>query len=295
MMADLRTATARVITAIVIAGLVGGCSTARYGGAPEPSFDVNKDLERLAQQFEPGDSITEFYKTPNVALRNKFITGRITLMNIRYIQFVRQLTVERQLLDSAVAMLSLGLNLAGASVAASGTKTILAAVAAGVTGSKEVIDKNYFFEKTIPALVAQMNADRKKALIPLLEGMRGTPDEYSFAQAVTDLHNYYFAGTFTGAIQTIQADAGTKESKADLDISKLRKSRFFEDETTTQLRTWLFDADLKPREENAKKLREWMDNSQLKSLATEKFLDNPDLGDLRKKAISELKVPKPNP
>jgi len=291
----LKTAVAPVITAIVMASLSAGCSTAWYGGAPEPSFDVNKDLERLAQEFKPADSITDFYKNPNVDLRNKFITGRVTLMNIRYIQFVRKLTSERQLLDSAVAMLTIGLNLAGTTAGSAGTKTILAAIAAGVTGSKEVIDKNYFFEKTIPALVAQMNADRKKALIPLLEGMKGTLDDYSFAQAVTDLHSYYFAGTFTGAIQTIQADAGVKENKADLDISKLRKSRFFEDETTMQLRTWLFDADLKPREENAKKLREWMDNSQLKSLATEKFLDNPDLGDLRKKAISELKIPKTNP
>ena len=161
----LRAQTAKFIVAIVIASLAGGCSTVWYGGAPEPSFDVNKDLERLAQQFEPGDSIAEFYKTPSVALRNKFTTGRVTMMNIRYIQFVRQLTAERQSLDSAVAMLTLGLNLAGTSAASAGTKTILAAIAAGVTGSKEVIDKNYFFEKTIPALVAQMNADRKKALI----------------------------------------------------------------------------------------------------------------------------------
>ena len=68
------------------------------------------------------------------------------------------MTAERQLLDSAAGMLELGLNLAGTAVAAAGTKTILSAIAAGVTGSKEIVDKNYFFEKTIPALVGQMNA-----------------------------------------------------------------------------------------------------------------------------------------
>jgi hypothetical protein len=224
MMSYLRTAVAPVITAIVIASLAGGCSTAWYGGAPEPSFDVNKDLERLADQFEPADSITEFYKAPPseaLSLRNKFITGRVTMMNIRYIQFVRKLTSERQLLDSAAAMLTLGLNLAGTTAGSAGTKTILAAIAAGITGSKEVIDKNYFFEKTIPALVAQMNAERKKALVPLLAGSRVSLDEYPFTQAVTDLHNYYNAGTFVGAIQAIQADAGVKEQKQDEVIATL--------------------------------------------------------------------------
>lgn len=216
-----RSSCTKVIVAAAVVSLLVGCSTMRYGGAPEPSFDVDKDLERLAQQFEPGDSITEFYKNPSEALRDKFITGRLTLMNIRYIQFIRQLTSERQLLDSAADMLTLGLSLAGTSVSASGTKTVLAAIAAGVTGSKQVIDKNYYFEKTIPALVGQMNADRKKALIPLLVGMKASLADYPFAQAVTDLHNYYHAGTFVGAIQAIQADAGAKEQQKDEVIATL--------------------------------------------------------------------------
>lgn len=280
--------------AVAMAGLIAGCSTIRYGGAPEPSFDVNKDLEQLAKQFEPADSISKFYnnKNPTVDDRNEFITGRITMMNIRYIQFVRQLTTDQQLLDTAAAMLVLGMNIAGASFAAAGTKTVLAAVSAGLTGSKEAIDKNYFFDKTIPALVGQMNADRKKALIPLLAGANTTTlKEYSFAQAVTDLHNYYFAGTFAGAIQSIQADAAIKESKADIDIDKLRKSTFSEDQPSVQLQKWLFDADGNPRKENADKLRAWMDSNGFKELAIQKLLDHPDLKEWRQKAIKELKVP----
>ena len=211
----------RLLAAVTLAGVIAGCSTIRHGGAPEPSFDVDKDLEQLARQFAPSDVITDFYTTPSEAARDKFITGRLTMTNIRYIQFVRQMTSERQLLDSAADMLSLGLSLAGASVATAGTKTLLAAIAAGVTGSKQVIDKNYYFEKTIPALVGQMNAERKKALIPILTGIKASLEDYPFAQAVTDLHNYYHAGTFVGAIQAIQADAGTKEQRQDDVIARL--------------------------------------------------------------------------
>ena len=208
--------------AMAMAGLLAGCSTIRYGGAPEPSFDVDKDLKQLAEKFEPTASISDFYTKNTKEARDEFITGRITMMNIRYIQFIRNLTSEKQLLDTAVAMLTLGLNLAGASFAAASTKTVLAAISAGVVGSKEAIDKNYFFDKTIPALVAQMNAERKKALYPLLFGLKQkTLDDYSFAQAVTDLNDYYLAGTFTGAIHGIQVDAAVKEKAADDKIATL--------------------------------------------------------------------------
>lgn len=194
----------------------------RYGGAPEPSFNVKNDLRELAEHFESSTPITKFYSNPSKEARNEFIVGRLTLMNLRYLQFIRKLTSERQLLDSATGITLLGLGLAGSAVPYAQTKTILAAIAAGVAGSKEVIDKNYYFEKTIPALVAQMNAERKKALVPILTGIRSNLDEYPFAQAVTDLHNYYHAGTFAGAIQGIQAEAATTEKHQDEIIATLK-------------------------------------------------------------------------
>jgi len=210
------------VLVLTTTNILAGCATIRYGGAPEPSFDVDKDLEQLAKQFEPGEAISEFYKAPSVAARNKFITGRVTMMNIRYIQFIRGLTTDKQLLDTATAMLTLGLNIAGASIPAASTKTVLAAIAAGVGGSKEVVDKNYYFDKTIPALVSQMNAERKKALIPLLIGAKTTSlDDYGFEQAVTDLNDYFLAGTFTGAIQGIQVDSAAKAQRQDDIIATL--------------------------------------------------------------------------
>jgi hypothetical protein len=145
------------------------------------------------------------------------------MMNIRYIQFVRKTTSEKQLLDSASDILVLSLNLAGASVGGAAAKTVLAGIAAGVTGSKVVVDKTFFYEKSVPALIATMNAQRKQVLIPILEGTRETLEDYPFDQAVTDLHAYYFAGTFLGAIQAIQVDAGVKDQQAQSEIVKLSR------------------------------------------------------------------------
>lgn len=212
----------RVLALTTVLGLLMGCATMRYGGAPEPSFDLKEDLRQLSQHFGPETSITGYYssnRTPDD--RNKFIIGRLTLINLRYLEFIRNLTSDRQLLESAVGMAVLGLNLAGTAVPLAQTKTILSAISAGITGSKGVIDKNYYFEKTIPALVAQMNAERQKALTPILQGIQASLKDYPFENAVVDLDNYYNAGTFTGAVQSIQADAAKKEDKAITDNKKV--------------------------------------------------------------------------
>ena len=209
--------------ALALVAVLSGCATIRHGGAPDPSFNVDEDLEQIAKEFATAASIAGYYQgTPSQTARNRFITGRLTLMNIRYIQFVRRLTSERQLLDSATQMLTLGLSLAGAAVPGAGVKTILAAIAAGVTGSREIIDKNYFYEQTVPALVAQMNAERKKVLVRILTGAGADLTQYPFEQAVTDLDEYYHAGTFTGAINAIQADAGAKEVQQDRELTRIR-------------------------------------------------------------------------
>jgi hypothetical protein len=213
----------RVIVVGAAISLLAGCATMRYGGAPEPSSNLNTDIDELNQHFGLSTSITGYYSKKTKDARDEFIVGRLTLMNLRYLKFIRNLTSERQLLDSATAITAMGLGLAGSMVPLALTTKILAAVSAGVAGTKEVIDKNYYFEKTIPALVAQMNAERQKALTPILEGMQKDIDQYRLEQAVVDLNNYYIAGTFAGAIQSIQADAGKKEEESKDENKRIRK------------------------------------------------------------------------
>ena len=76
-------------------------------------------------------------------------------------------------------------------------------------------------DETVPVLITAMNAARKEALLPILKGNGKTLAEYPFTEALSNLHLYYQAGTFIGALQEIQKDAGAKEITADLDIEQL--------------------------------------------------------------------------
>src|SRR5260370_18401548 len=130
---------------------------------------------------------------------DKLITGRLASINLNYNQFIARFSVAKESHDLGTEVTELGLNLATTAVGGAETKTILGAVSAGVTGSKLAIDKNFFFEKTVPVLITTMNAQRKVALEPILIGLTNSTDVYPLTQALSDIDAYYFAGTFIRA------------------------------------------------------------------------------------------------
>lgn len=212
--------------ALVVSALaLGGCATFTEPGAPDRSFKIDIDIQELEEEFKTKGSVTSFYDIKEADRttgdRNRFISYRLTLMNIQYIKFIRRFSVEKAQLDTAADILIIGLDLAGTLAGGASTKAILAAISGGTSASRTSITKNFFHEQTVPVLITAMNAERKKALIPILDGTGKSLDGYPFARALSDLHLYYQAGTFIGALQSIQKDAGVKEGQADDEIKRL--------------------------------------------------------------------------
>jgi len=211
-----------------------GC-TLRYAGAPPPSYNVDRDLKQLADHFKPATAVSDYYKNPTPNERDKVISARLVMINLEYLKWLRKITAEKQFLDTATDVLIMSINLAATAAGGEGTKMVLSAISAGIAGSKASIDKHYYYEKTVPALIAAMNAQRKVVLERILIGMKGDLEEYSFEQALADVYEYYQAGTFMGAVMAIQADSGAKEKKADEKILMLTKPTPDEKEAVKKL------------------------------------------------------------
>ena len=209
--------------------ILPGCGTP---GFPKQSYDPKKQIKQLEKEFETPHLLTHYYTLTNAteeikkSERNKIIDGRLALINLNYNQFIAQFSVTRQTLDFGTEITQLGLNLATTAVGGESTKTILGAISSGVTGGKIAIDKNFFFEKTVSVLVTSMNAQRKVMLAPILSGIKSSTDDYPLTQALADIDAYYFAGTFIGALQAIQADSGAKEKQAEVKITQIRDQQF---------------------------------------------------------------------
>lgn len=210
-----------VLLALTPLALVA-CATGSKPGFPMQSVDDLKQIEELEKRTDFITKLTEYnFASENKSARNQIINHRLVLMDLHYNRWVSNFASDKQTIDTVTDIIILGLNLGATAVGGAGTKTLLSAISGGVVGSKLAIDKNVYYEKTVSALVAAMNAQRKAALVPILEGMRKDAEEYPLGRGLADLDNYYRAGTFLGALQAIQADAGAKERERDQKIRTL--------------------------------------------------------------------------
>ncbi len=193
-----------------------GCSSIK--GAPQQSYKTRDQIKKLSQGFDESATISKYNSAATDdlkrSIRNEYVTQRLTLIDLNYQHWIHSEAFNRQVWDTATALAILGVDAAGTLVGATETKTILHAVSGGITGSTLAVDKNFFYDKTVPALAAAMDAERKKALNPIVNGLQTDKvegkDSYSLAQAVIDLNAYYLAGTFLGALNGVQKTAAVE-------------------------------------------------------------------------------------
>lgn len=198
--------------------LLSGCTTFRSGGAPPPTATYGDDLKGL-EAIEGKDAmLATFQQNPTEAQRNAYIAANLHLIDLRFSKFLQDSSAQRQAIDTVTDFIQMSLGVAGTGFTSSTAKTVLAAGTATVAGTKTTIDKNYYYQKTESALIASMNAARKQALIPLLKGLKSRLADYGIGQAVVDLHQYYYAGTFLGALEAVQLNAAQSETSANAEI-----------------------------------------------------------------------------
>jgi len=200
----------RHILLLYMAIFISGCSL--ITGAPKSPINIDNVSGNITKKLE---NFNDDVKFPDE--RNKAISQALTLIDLRYSEFVNNAGLQQRIKDMTIDFVELSLNLAGTAGGSAATKTLLAAISAGVSGSNIAFDKNFIYESAVPALIMQMNADRTEKYRQILSGMNNEivegPNGYSWPQAVHDLIEYYNAGTLLNAINTIKKNAGNKQVK----------------------------------------------------------------------------------
>ncbi len=238
-----------ILVGLASCAAFSGCGQQQRPGFPAQSYDEKQLIEDLETKFDLPTKIRQYYdekaglrQNELKIRRDEIITSRVTLINLHYNQFVADASFRRQIMDFGADIADLGVDLATTVVGSAATKTILGAISAGITGTQASVHKNFYFEKTVSAIVATMNANRKQALIPILTGQQRGVDAYPLGQALSDLDNYYFAGTFLGALNAILVEAGENEKAASTRIDRIRHGRFAQTTATQVIEQWLWPA-----------------------------------------------------
>ena len=142
------------------------------------------------------------------ALRNKMVYGVMAEIDYVYHDYEIALFMDQSNFKVATDVLQLGLGMASTITNGARAKTVLSAVLTGFTGTTLSIDKNFFRQQTVQALVSSMQAGRDRTKAIIVQRMNNeTVSTYPFQAARSDLATYFFAGTLPAALQQLSQTA----------------------------------------------------------------------------------------
>ena len=232
-----------VLVATLVASLLAACASTR--GFPDRTEDVGDRLESLkANYFLPSANVVEiFHGLPaneKRAYRDKVVYARMMAIDLQFATFKEAIYQDGIVSNLSLEILGVAVGAAGAVTTGADTSRILSALSGGISGSRTAINKNLYYERTMPALLALMDAEREKIKVQIEEGLQQEFDVYPLGKALVDLERYFEVGSIPGAIASVTATAGKTKQQAEEDLSVVRKAAFVDPAAQERVAT-LFD------------------------------------------------------
>ncbi|MGB5484312.1 hypothetical protein [Parasphingorhabdus sp.] len=219
----------RVPVLVVALGAIGlsGCTTMR--GAPENVLDMpESSLIVSGSKVATREEVIAHYVRQDVVgkqeFRNRVIDHYMGLIDKQYDKYSSRLFSEG---------IELALGFDAAIIGLSSTAALfeevaddLATVIAGFAGIQSSINKNLYFDRTLPALIVTMDAERANVETELLR-QKGSPvTEYTIEAAIRDLRRYQQAGTLMRAITNVTETASEEKAIAERNAKLARLAVF---------------------------------------------------------------------
>jgi hypothetical protein len=200
-----------VLTAISIMICQTGCHK-QFSVSGPPSLKL---MSQSKYKYEDYQKDLEIYngnltKDPALAkqIRDKIAYGFMGEIDDAYGYYTRNLYAGKGLFGVSGDTTELGLTAAATIATHAPTKTLLSALATGITGVNLSFDKNFFAQQTFQAIGIAMQTRRDKARAEIIDHLDDPVDDYPLEAARRDLVSYYYAGTLPGGLQELQEEAG---------------------------------------------------------------------------------------
>jgi len=147
--------------------------------------------------------------------RDGVIGDCVKMIDGKYADFKMRLHKDAAISNLSTDLLALGLG-GAASLTTGATANQFAEGATVVTGARTAINKDVFYEQTLPAVEAAMDANRSKTLASIINSEKSDPDgkTYTLAAAGIDLDSYEQAGNIYTAIAGLTQTASNTAQAA---------------------------------------------------------------------------------
>ena len=200
------------LLAILVVVSQAGCRKQFSFSAPPPP-SILKSTKYTTDTYNADLTVYNNNVTANAALarqtRDKIAYGFMGEIDDAYGQYTKVLYAGK----GAFAVIGdtevLGLTAAATIATHTPTKTILSALATGLTGVNLSFDKNFFAQQSFQAIAIAMQTRRDKARAAIAASLANDDGvQYPLTAARRDLISYYYAGTLPGGLQELQEEAG---------------------------------------------------------------------------------------
>jgi len=182
---------------------------------------------RLGQQYtakgcsgNPGS----FPEGPALAkrIRNDLLETALPYIDSAYIDFVTDIQAGRDRNNFTLDLVELG---TAASVGITNGERPLQIIGVALTafrGGRRALDANFYKDQSTPILISKMDGNRARVRATILSRESANIDDYPLGAALSDIVDYYNAGTLVRAFTQLQQDTAliTKQSEEDVLVLK---------------------------------------------------------------------------
>jgi len=199
--------------------LLAGCTS--FSGAPDPVITVAQ-ADRMVALYPPDAVIAQLatYETDDerTTFRNRVVSAYLMASDAKYGQFRRDISKNVKGGNIAFDLATLGLT--GLASRWTSAAKDLAASATVLGGARASLNRELYFERTLPTLLSLMDSSRLTVRSDILKGLSEPESLYTMQDAFSDLWRYQSAASIDGAIQQAAAAAAEEAKQAKLDYSK---------------------------------------------------------------------------
>jgi hypothetical protein len=188
---------------------IAGCASLE--GAPKAIIPVSKSLDIL-KDHDVQNAILKFHgaagdrhNLDQRQYRDMVIALYLNAIDARYNEFRKDISGEGR--GGAIGADAAVVGLTTMATLVEKSATDLSAVAAAFAGGKGTVDKNLYFDRALPAILAAMDAERAKVRKHIVASMRNSEKDYPLEVAFGDLAAYEASASIDRAIDSITAAA----------------------------------------------------------------------------------------
>jgi hypothetical protein len=183
-------------------------------GGPQRLYPIEQDLAPIAMYNDFGDVLDRYNAANSVdtkkAIRNEFIFERMYAMDVNYTIYEERLTKETEDEGFYAAVTNAALTGTGALIPVAQTTRLLSGIAAGLTTADQAYNKQYLYNKAVQVLQSQMRAKRADVASLIAVRVDYAATKYPLGMAMSDLEEYYRAGTLASAFIDLSEKVSTE-------------------------------------------------------------------------------------